>query len=212
MTLDLTFKQVCELVKKDAKKDPKLIEAVDNLLGLALICAPLVIGPEMAALLPALAVKNEIIKVGKFVFEKLSKGKDDDYVSKQQRMQIAYGLLSFTAFFEALDTQIPKELRDAIRLLASEKQQLAASSGPRSGPRERESTDLCQSQDRANPLADLGLAFPHPTESLAQQIERHATLWKQMGEGFQQFTQNLASWKSLGEKDQAKIRAAIVMT
>src|SRR5450756_532952 len=93
MTLDLTFKQVCELVKKDGKKDPKLVEAVDNLLGLALICSPLVVGPTAAALLPMLAAKNELVKAGKFVFDKLSNRQDDDYLARQQRMQVAYELI-----------------------------------------------------------------------------------------------------------------------
>jgi hypothetical protein len=82
MTLELSFKQVCEFVKKDGKKDPKLIEAVDNLLGIVLICSPVVVGPAAVALLPTLAVKNELVKIGKFVFDKLSK-KDDDYVARQ---------------------------------------------------------------------------------------------------------------------------------
>ncbi|OOO01568.1 MAG: hypothetical protein USCGTAYLOR_02225 [Chromatiales bacterium USCg_Taylor] len=86
MTLDLTFKQVCDLIKKDGKEDPKLIEAVDHLLGFALICSPVIFGPEAAALLPTLAVKNELVKIGKGVFEKLSKKKDNDYLARQERM------------------------------------------------------------------------------------------------------------------------------
>ena len=65
MNLDLSFKDVCATIKKQGKDDPKLIEAVDKLLGLALICSPVVLGPAAVALLPTLAVKNEIIKIGK---------------------------------------------------------------------------------------------------------------------------------------------------
>jgi hypothetical protein len=108
MTLDLTFKDVCSAIKKQGKEDPKLIEAVDQLLGLALVCSPLVLGDAAVALLPTLAVKNEIIKIGKGVFEKLTKKKDDDYIKRQETMQLAYGLLVFTAFFDALDIRIPK--------------------------------------------------------------------------------------------------------
>jgi len=73
MSLDLTFKSVCDTIKKHGKEDAKLLEAVDRLLGLALICSPAVFGPTAAALLPTLAVKNELIKIGKSVFEKLTK-------------------------------------------------------------------------------------------------------------------------------------------
>jgi len=64
MTLELTFKNVCETIKKQSKDDPKLIQGVDNLLGVALICSPVVLGPAAVALLPLLAVKNELIKIG----------------------------------------------------------------------------------------------------------------------------------------------------
>lgn len=62
MSIELTFKSVCASIKKQGKDDPKLIEAVDNLLGLALICSPAILGPAAAALLPTLAVKNELGK------------------------------------------------------------------------------------------------------------------------------------------------------
>ena len=70
MALDLSFKQVCDFIKKD---DPKLIDAVDKLLGFTLICSPLLIGSAAAALLPTLAVKNELVKLGKWVFDAFSK-------------------------------------------------------------------------------------------------------------------------------------------
>lgn len=54
MSLELTFKSVCATIKKQGKDDPKLIDAVDKLLGLAFICSPAVLGPSAAALLPAL--------------------------------------------------------------------------------------------------------------------------------------------------------------
>jgi hypothetical protein len=56
MSIDFTFKQVCAFIKKD---DPKLIEAVDKLSGLALICSSLFLNPQVAALLPTLAVKMD---------------------------------------------------------------------------------------------------------------------------------------------------------
>jgi len=61
MSLDITFKDVCQSIKKYGKDDPKLIQGVDNLLGLAIICSPAILGPAAAAVLPTLAVKNELI-------------------------------------------------------------------------------------------------------------------------------------------------------
>ena len=80
MSLEWNFKSVCASIKAQGKDDPKLIEAVDNLLGMALVCSPMVLGPAAAAVLPTLAVKNELIKIGKSVFEKLTKKKDEEYI------------------------------------------------------------------------------------------------------------------------------------
>lgn len=207
MTLDLTFKQVCELVSKDGREDPKLLEAVDKLLGLAMICSPLILGPAAAALLPTLAVKNELVKIGKGVFDKLTKKKDDDYVARQERMQMAYGLLVFTAFFDALDGKIPKSLRERFKLFDGEKVFLAKDAAGRTAGHPKEPTDACERADA--PLAAMALPFPHPTESLDQQVERHANLWKQMAQGFHEFIQKLAFWKEADEKEQAQTLAAI---
>lgn len=201
MNLDLTFKQVCELVKKDSKQEPKLIDAVDKLLGLALVCSPVVLGPAAVALLPTIAAKNEIVKLGKGVFEKLSKKKDDEYVARQERMQMAYGLLVFTAFFDALDSMMPSPLREKIGLLEPEKAFIAKDAVGKSTKAQKLLPDSC---DRADaPLATVQFAFPHPTESLAQQAERHAALWKQMAQGFNEFIQKLAVWEQADEKEQA---------
>jgi len=72
-----------------------------------------------------IAVKNEIVKISKGVFESVAGKKDDDYLARHHRMEIAYGLICFTAFFEALDQQIPKELREKINLMNGEKISLA---------------------------------------------------------------------------------------
>lgn len=206
MSLDLTFKDVCDLLKKD---EPKLIEAVDKLLGFALICSPAVIGQDAAALLPTLAVKNELIKIGKGVFDKFSKKKDTDYLAKQQRMQVAYSLLIFTAFFEALDKKIPKELRDKIGLLGSDKIYFATKSIGKACEPQDPSYEKGNDTEISNPLVSLALAFPHPTETLKHQVERNGYVWKLLGQGFQEFVQKLAFWEGLKEQEQVQFLKTI---
>ena len=177
MNLDLTFKDLCSAIKQQGKEDPKLIEAVDKLLGLALICSPVVLGPAALALLPTLAVKNEIFKIGKGVFEKLTKKKDEDYAKRQETMQMSYGLLVFTAFFDALDARIPKVLRDEIALLKPEKALLVKDAVGKAQGKQTQPA-VCDRNDA--PVSNVLLAFPHPTETLAEITERQAKLWKQM--------------------------------
>lgn len=209
MTLDLSFAEVCEIVKKEGKRDSKLIEAVDALLGLTMVCSPVLVGPAALALLPFLTAKNELVKIGKLVFVKLSKKKELDYLARQQHMQVAYGLLCFTAFFDALDEQIPKALRDRIGLLGEDKAIIAKSARKATAERADCPIESPRATETSNPLAALALPFPHPTESLARQIERHAAMWKQMGDGFLHFIQKLAFWDDLSDADRTEISSAI---
>ena len=202
MTLDLTFKEVCSFIKKDGEKDPKLIEAVDKLLGFAMICSPIFLGPSAAAFLPSLAVKNELIKIGKGIFDKFTKQDDNNYVSRQQRMQVAYGLLCFTSFFEALDKKITINLRKKIILLPEEKAFIAESA---SGEAITSAAKACGCIGITNPLTEFPLSFPHPIESFESQIQRHTDLWKQMGQGFLDFLQKLSFWNEITNKERTKI-------
>lgn len=45
MSIDITFKSVCGIIKKQGKQDPQLIKAVNDLMGFALICSPVALGP-----------------------------------------------------------------------------------------------------------------------------------------------------------------------
>ena len=139
MSLDLTFKEVCAHIQKE---EPELLEATDKLLGITLVCSPIVLGPLGFGLLPLIAVKNELTKVGKNVLEKFSKKKDADYIARQTRMQVAYGLICFTAFFEALDRQIPQNIREKIRLLKDEKAYLVKEGHSRASRLARRGTSL----------------------------------------------------------------------
>lgn len=200
MDLELTFKSVCTTIKQHGKEDPKLLEAVDNLLGVSLICSPIVLGPAAAALLPTLAVKNDLIKIGKSVFEKLTKKKDEDYVLRHQTMSAAYGLLVFTSFFDALDSRLPEALRKEFALLNSEKAFLAKHVVGKAASKKIE---LGIDELHDGPLSTYAFSFPHPTETLAEQCHRQAKLWKQMGQAFIDFVQKLAFWEAADEKKRA---------
>jgi hypothetical protein len=206
MSLELTFKNVCTTIKKQGKDDPKLIEAVDNLLGLALVCSPIVLGPAAAAVLPTLAVKNELIKIGKSVFEKLTKKKDEDYVLRHETMRTAYGLLVFTSFFDALDARLPKALRDEIALLDTEKAFLAKDGIDKTASRDSE---IAASETLEAPISTYSFAFLHPTETLVEQCERQAKLWKQMGQGFAEFVKKLAFWDNADERKRAALLSGL---
>jgi len=206
MSVDLTFKSVCSTIKKQGKDDPKLLEAVDSLLGLAFICSPVVLGPAAAALLPTLAVKNELVKIGRSIFGKFTKKNDEDYGLRDETMRTAYGLLVFTSFFDALDARIPDAFRNEIGLLNSEKTFLEKC-GAKKPSTHKPSEAVCDVHDA--PVSTVILAFPHPTETLTEQCARQGKLWKQMSQGFLEFVQKLPFWENADEKKRAALIAGL---
>lgn len=205
MALDLTFKQICDLIKKDENADPALIEAVDKLLGLTIICAPAFLGPAAAAFLPLLAVKNELVRLGKSVVSKITGESDRDYLGREQRMQTAYGVICYTAFFDALDASIPRTLRKKIGLLESGKAFLVDKArAERVGEKDQSGEDAI-TLAAVNPVTSIPLPFPHPIERVEEQLQRHAELWKQMSQGFGGFVQKLAFWDKATEKERAQL-------
>jgi hypothetical protein len=205
MALELTFKQVCEFIKKDQRSDAPLIEAVDKLLGLTLICAQAFLGPAAVALLPTIAVKNEMVRLGKSVFKVLTSRSDQDYLAREQRMQTAYTLICYTAFFDALDQSIPQTLRTKIGLSEEKKTLLARGCGVKFECAEHASAQDVQTLAAANPIAGFPVPFPHPTETLEEQLAQRAELWRQMSQGFAEFVRKLDLWKETEEKEQAQV-------
>ncbi len=201
---DLTFKEVCDFIKKD---EPKLLEGVDKLLGLAAICAPLALGPAGIALLPLITAKNELVKIGKAVFESVTGKKEEDYAALFDRMRIAYGLITYTAFFDSLDEQLPDKLRKQIALLASEKHYLAKEAVDTIEPKTQSSAQL--DDIGADRYTSVEIAFPHPTESLADLEKRQRELYRQMSDGFVAFVHKLAAWDRLSSDDKTKVMGVL---
>lgn len=210
MDLDINFKTVCESLKKDGAQDSKLIEAVDVLLGLTTVCAPIALGSVAVGLLPVLTAKNELVKIGRLVFSAATKKQRDDYFARLELMRTAHGLLVYTAFFEALDRAIPDDLRRRVDLKAEERRVLASKAAKaESDPRLVVSPSSSMTVTQPSQLAEVPIAFPHPTQSIQEQTETHQELWKQLADGFWRFIQMLAVWDELKESERKSLRKTI---
>lgn len=196
MSTDITFDDVCKAIKEQGREDPTLIEAADNLLGLALVCSPVVLGPAAVLALPALAVKNELIKIGKSVFEKLTKKKTDDYLSRHESMRTAYGLIVFTSFFDALDAGLPKALRDALA-----KRDASSATGAVGR--------AVSTQSETATSEAYSVSFPYLTETLTDQRRRQATLWKRMGRSFVEFVRKQVFYDEAGEEERQALLSGL---
>jgi hypothetical protein len=191
MSVDLTFKDVCSFIKKD---EPHLIESIDKLLALPLLCSPFFM--DGLALLPLLTAKNEITKLTKGVFDAFIKKQDTDYIVLQRRMTIAYGLISFTAFFDALDRQLPAAVRGQINLKKEERAGITKDALKQTGTQPDPDTDR---------FSLIPITFPHPTETFQDQQTRLNDLYRQMAHGFKDFVSKLALWEAADEKTHALI-------
>jgi hypothetical protein len=115
--LGMTFDEVCAFLRQDAGKDPKLLIAVDRILGLTLICLQSMVTPEVLALLPSLGVKGELFQAGRWLFDLLTRKKEQEYTAHLRRIQVAYCLMVYTSFFHALDNQLPDHLRKRFQIV-----------------------------------------------------------------------------------------------
>ena len=199
MTKGLTFKEVSKLLKKE---DGQLIEAVDQMLGLTLVCSPLILGPPALAALPLLRVKGELTALGKTFLSKLTKKKDLDFLARMHRIQMTYALICYTSFFDALDQLLPEELRNEIRLRPEEKKFIA----------EKAVVEKDSSRDRtAEPkettgLSGHGIEFPHPAAPLGH-VEKIRALHGRLTEGLLAFLRGLAVFENADDKVAAQLRA-----
>jgi hypothetical protein len=204
MKTELTFGEVCNFIKED---NPKLLEDVDKLLGFALILAPFVLFPSPLSVAPALGllgIKSELTGIGKRLYEKLTAKKDKDPLAKQQRMEAAYGLICFTAFFDAIDVQLPEIFGyigmndvDKTALVEAAIEKLTARKGCDGPPAEE--TD--------SRLEALKVVMPHPVDSFGQQRSQLLPLYQEMTKGFTTFLEWLPLWEKTNEETRGKVAA-----
>jgi NACHT N-terminal Helical domain 7/AAA domain len=202
MMLSVTFEQVCKFLREDVKQEPKLLNVVDRLLGLALICGQLSLPSGIVAMLPALSVKNELTQSGRWLFERLTSKSEKETLPRLRRIQVAYGLLVYTAFFTALDQRLPESLRNRIKHHRTS-YEIGTAGAACDVPLPKALDSIEQAAGREGGLEDIPL--PGLGESWHQQIERHARIWRDLTNGFQEALQTLPVWQELHRSEQSDI-------
>lgn len=204
MPKDLTFKEVCNFIRKD---DSTLIGVVDKLLDVAILFSPVVFG---AAALPALTLlkpKDNLTALGKTLLSKITSKREADYLARMHRMEIAYGLICYTAFFEALDSLLPDDLRKEIDLHPRDKEQIterATDAEAHCG--EKQGADL--HPEHAGPLEEP-LPYPHPVVPLEDLMKSLAGLYEHMSNVLGEFFRKLVVREGPDDKKDARLRESI---
>ena len=177
LPIAVTFDEVCAFLRKDAPQDPKLLSAVDRVLGLTLICLQSTVSPAVALLLPSLEVKGELMQLGRWMFETLTRKSEKEYNARLRRIHVAHCLLVYTSFFEALDGQLPDHLRKRFQVLR--KKEFA---DWKSLFKKREDPALAEKPAPETTVFER-MDVPEPTTPFAEQLERHEKLWSQLASG-----------------------------
>src|SRR5690348_3099916 len=203
MGTEISFKEVCTFIKAD---DPKLVESVDLMLGLVMILTPLVISTPAALAAPALGllgVKNELTKIGKDLFQRVTAKKDKDNLARQKRMETAYGLLCFTAFFEALDNLLP-DIRKEFGLEAEQRFELSTTALSRLHQKSKSVT-----ASKKQEIVDLKLFLPNPADEFEDHHQILPKLYKELTDGFMSFLERTQPWTKLGTDEQVRIEEKV---
>ena len=199
MDTTLTFKDVCELIKKEHQSDPKLIEAVDSLLGVAFILSRIVFGPAGAAALALLGVKNELIKIGKSVYEKLTSKKDEDRSLgiNGWRWRFASSAIRLSSIPWTIFSRIRKELsiKATYKLNLSEALRSTAARG-NEGARNRGRHAGVEASVGTHPIR-----FPHPFGDFSEQTEQLGSLYAEMTKGVAKFVESVAPWEAADDEN-----------
>lgn len=124
----LTFQSLC----RDLKSRPSLKKHAEELNILTGAIASLIENPvagSVAVFIKALSEKEKLISLGGAILDAvLNQASAEDYSGRVKRMQEAYGIIYFTAFFDELDRRLPDNIRRSIQLSLKEKQNLFYSS------------------------------------------------------------------------------------
>ncbi|MCB0510091.1 MAG: ATP-binding protein, partial [Bacteroidetes bacterium] len=211
MVKDFSFREVEKFVKKDT---PEIIEQFDQLVTLILLFSvPYIIIPKTAVekifgLLDNLfGIKNEFSKITKYIFKKITEKKDKDSLTKLQRMEAAYYLICYTAFFEALEKFLP-DITKLAKLTGKEKFQLSKSAAEQTNTTVNKKADAFP-QFPQSEILDTNLCLPHPIDSFDAQKEQLLPIYKELTKGFLSFLECLAIWELLDDRQKNEIKRVL---
>ena len=103
----ISLKDVRKLIE-DKSIGESVLDAVDKLLGLALVFSPIALGPAALPLLGLIEPKNELIATFKDAARRISRSDVEDYLDQASRMAAANTMVTYTAFFEAFRQVWPR--------------------------------------------------------------------------------------------------------
>jgi tetratricopeptide (TPR) repeat protein/adenylate kinase family enzyme len=168
----ISFSEVRALAGQE-RWETSLIDGLDRFLGVAILLTPALLGPAGIFALSLLEPKDELVKIGKSLVKRFASSNTGDFVARRRRMAAAYCLMTYTAFFAALDLELP-EFTKSVALTDNERAKIV---------------DALKAED-----ARTVIEVPHPTMGPNAERDARVALYGQMAISYVAFVQGLAVW------------------
>ncbi|MCM1154972.1 MAG: hypothetical protein NC392_06380 [Roseburia sp.] len=175
----LTFDDVCKQLKKNNEFN-EISDGLSALSGAAILLLGIrSANGDISAFLNALTIKDELVRIGSCILDKIIKDKSNEYDKRIHQIQWAYSMIYYTAFFDVLDEQMPLQMRKSIALSLKEKETLF------------QNTDFPKMESEGS-LTETRIFFPNIVYGY-QNIEEHLQkLYESMCEGLIKFVHMLS--------------------
>ena len=183
----LTFEEVCKQLKEN-KDYGEMLAGLNALSGATILLLGVrSASGDISAFLNALVIKDELIKIGKCILDKIIKEKNNECDKRVDQMQWAYSMIYYTAFFDVLDEQMPEQMRKEIGLSLEEKKGIFQNIG-------------IEKREGADSLINTQIFFPNIVHGYAYIEEHLVKLYKSMCEGLMKFVHMLSFEENSSEQ------------
>lgn len=187
-----------------------VLDVVDDLLGAIILLSSLGGGPIPLSLFEP---KNQLVSIVRDAIKLINKPHPSGYLDQAARLAAANCLLTFTAYFDALDESLPV-LRKKLRLSDKDKREIAAASPTRPAADDHAADDRVADRLPAEfPRGDLGdmvISLPHPA-ALEDARNVRLGIYKEMSDNLLRGLSRLGTWEEMPESGRKRV-AQVVTT
>lgn len=102
----VTYRQLKQLVERGTS-DGRLITAADHVISLAMWITSVALGPAGAVVLSWMDPKNQLVDLARTAARKIAGKRGGDFLDRGRRIATAHFLITYSAFFDALNRTVP---------------------------------------------------------------------------------------------------------
>jgi hypothetical protein len=200
-----SLRDVCDLLEEQ-KADTRILNGASLLLDAAILLSPAYAGPDAAAtLLGLLEAKNALVGLGEAAIKWFAKPPPEDYSQQAARLARAHCLLTYTAYFDALQRLMPGLMKQ-VKLTKKDRERAGRAKGRDD---QRDVVRVVFGASRGRQVPDVVISVPHPADPNGGSESRMA-LYHVMGDQLLEIlSSHDAFWAALGDDERAHVRIVV---